>query len=681
MVENLEKIGISTIQDLLFHLPLRYQDRTRIYPIGSLRHGQEALIQGTVEHSEIVYRGRRQMLCTLSDNTGMLMLRFFYFSNAQQKDLKRGITVSCFGEVRAGPNSLEMVHPEYRIIKDKTKPLAVSEALTPIYPTTKGLQQRSLLRLTDEALALSATLNDLIPKQISQRYGLSNLQQALQLLHRPTPDLSIEQLLQSGHPAQQRLIFEELLAHHLSLRKLREQAKKKSGISMRLPDQSKHHYYQKLVSSLSFKLTGAQLRVITEIQHDLSLGWPMNRLVQGDVGSGKTLVAAAAALTAIETGFQVAIMAPTEILAEQHYKSFKQWLDPLQLNVTLLSGKQKAAEKRAALETISLGLSHLVVGTHALFQHDVAFARLGLVIVDEQHRFGVHQRLTLLEKGKQTIDAKSYYPHQLIMTATPIPRTLAMTTYADMDYSVIDELPPGRTPVKTVVINNSRRHEIIERIQSVCEDGAQVYWVCTLIEESEALQCQNAEETWALLQQALPGLRIGLVHGRMKADDKQAVMSQFKQGELHLLVATTVIEVGVDVPNASLMVIENAERLGLAQLHQLRGRVGRGSKASSCVLMYQHPLSDTARKRLEALRRSNDGFEIAKIDLEIRGPGEVFGTRQTGELEFQIADIVRDQALLPDIQQAAQLILKNHPEESDLLIQRWIKHAESYAAV
>jgi len=574
-----------------------------------------------------------------------------------------------------------MVHPEYRIIRDTSKPLPVNDALTPIYPTTKGLQQRSLLRLTDEALLLAKTVDDLIPVEIAKHYGLSGLQQALQLLHRPTADVSIGQLLESNHPAQQRLIFEELLAHHLSLRKLREQAKQKTGICIALAQQSKNNYYQKLLSGLSFKPTNAQQRVIKEIQHDLSLDWPMNRLVQGDVGSGKTLVAAAASLSAIEAGFQVAIMAPTEILAEQHFKSFEQWLKPLGLKVTLLSGKQKTAEKRDALENVALGLSHLVVGTHALFQKDVKFARLGLVVVDEQHRFGVEQRFSLLEKGKQTLSGKDYYPHQLVMTATPIPRTLAMTTYADMDYSVIDELPPGRTPVKTVVINNSRRSDIIERIHNVCEDGAQVYWVCTLIEESEALQCQNAEETWELLQQALPGLNIGLVHGRMKPDEKQAVMSEFKQGNMHVLVATTVIEVGVDVPNASLMVIENAERLGLAQLHQLRGRVGRGSKASSCALMYQSPLSQNAKKRLEALRGSNDGFEIAKIDLEIRGPGEVFGTRQTGELQFQIADIVRDQALLPNIQEAAHIILKKYPRKTDLLIKRWIKHAEGYAAV
>lgn len=690
MAENLQKIGIEKIQDLLFHLPLRYQDRTRLHPIGSLQQGQNVVIQGQVEHSEIVYRGRRMMICTVSDNTGMITLRFFYFSNAQQKDLKRGVTVSCFGEVRAGPRTLEMVHPEYKILRDESETVQLNDSLTPVYPTTKGLQQRSLTRLTNDALKQSSGIQELIPPTILEQYKLYDLQQALQLLHRPTPDISVQQILDSESPAQQRLIFEELLAHHLSLRKLREQSKQKAGISMGInksvsadisQSQSEKSYYNRLLASLPFEPTNAQHRVIAELQHDLGLSWPMNRLVQGDVGSGKTLVAAAAALMAIEAGFQVAIMAPTEILSEQHYKNFMGWLEPLNLKVTLVSGKQKAAKKRDALENVALGLSHLVVGTHALFQNDVNFQRLGLVIVDEQHRFGVHQRLTLLEKGKQNIDGNQYYPHQLVMTATPIPRTLAMTTYADMDYSVIDELPPGRKPIKTVVISNARRSEIIDRIHGVCDEGAQVYWVCTLIEESEALQCQNAEETWDLLKEALPDLSIGLIHGRMKADEKESVMDDFKQGAINLLVATTVIEVGVDVPNASLMVIENAERLGLAQLHQLRGRVGRGSAASSCVLMYQTPLSQNARKRLEALRNSNDGFEIARIDLEIRGPGEVFGTRQTGELQFRIADIMRDQPLLPKIQQAAQLMMEQYPENVQPLIDRWITNAQDYANV
>ena len=680
MAENLEKIGIEKVQDLLFHLPLRYQDRTQVYPIGSTQHGQEVVIEGEVEHSEILFRHRRMMTCTISDHSGMITLRFFHFSNAQQKSLKKGSMIRCFGEIRVGSSSREMVHPEYKILNDDDN-LKLSDALTPIYPTTKGLQQRSLLRLTGEAITEILALEDLIPENIRQKYNLSDLKQALMTLHKPTSDMSAVQLLLRNHPAQQRLIFEELLAHHLSLRKLREQQKQAQGIALKFESR----YFDLLKESLPFSLTNAQNTVISEINNDLNQSWPMSRLVQGDVGSGKTLVAAAAALSVIEAGFQVAIMAPTEILAEQHFKSFSEWLEPLKLKVSMITGKQKVAVKRDNLENIALGLSHLVVGTHALFQSDVSFQRLGLIIIDEQHRFGVHQRLALREKGKQQGDQSKgkadFYPHQLVMTATPIPRTLAMTTYADMDYSVIDELPPGRTPIKTVVISNSRRTEIIERINKVCDDGSQVYWVCTLIEESEALQCQNAEETWELLQEALSDLKIGLIHGRMKSDEKEAIMADFKAGKINLLVATTVIEVGVDVPNASLMIIENAERLGLAQLHQLRGRVGRGSKASSCVLMYQTPLSQNARKRLEALRNSNDGFVIAKTDLEIRGPGEVFGTRQTGELQFRIAHILEDQPLLPKVQEAAQIMLENYPDNVEPLIERWIKHAEDYASV
>ena len=672
VAENLSKLGIEKVQDLLFHLPLRYQDRTRIYPIASTHHAQEAMIQGVVEHSEIVYRGRRMMICTLSDQSGMITLRFFHFGNAQQKMLSRGVKVQCFGEVRLGKNGREMVHPEYKILKEGQVE-ALAESLTPIYPGTKGLQQRSLLRLVGEALKQLKELDDLIPLAVSQAHHLGDLKDALKTLHQPPPDMSVGQLLERNHPSQQRLIFEELLAHHISLRKLREQQQKAQGIAL----MAKGELFAKLMTTLSFELTGAQQKVIKEINQDLQHAWPMSRLVQGDVGSGKTLVAAAAALNAIEAGYQVAIMAPTEILAEQHYKSFVEWLTPLGLSVTLISGKQKAAIKRDGLENTALGHNQLVIGTHALFQNDVQFKKLGLIIIDEQHRFGVHQRLALREKGKH----QDLYPHQLVMTATPIPRTLAMTTYADMDYSVIDELPPGRTPVKTVVISNTRRAEIVERIDKVCNEGAQVYWVCTLIEESEVLQCQNAEETWELLKEALPNQSIGLIHGRMKPDEKEAIMAKFKAAEIHLLVATTVIEVGVDVPNATLMIIENAERLGLAQLHQLRGRVGRGSKVSSCVLMYQTPLSKNARRRLEALRNSNDGFEIAQIDLEIRGPGEVFGTRQTGELQFKIAKLLEDQQLLPAVQKAAQILLKDHPEKANKLIERWIKHADQYAAV
>ena len=684
MAENLQKLDIEKVQDLLFHLPLRYQDRTQLYPIGSTDHAQEVLVEGIVEHSEIVFRGRRMMICTISDGTGMLTLRFFHFSKAQQTALSRGTRVSAFGEVRIGKTSREMVHPEYKILAADAD-LNLTDALTPIYPATKGLQQRSLLRLASQALSHLDSLADLIPEPICEQNQLSNLKSALKTLHQPSSDIAVLDLQIRNHPAQRRLIFEELLAHHLSLRKLREQQKQALGFPFTIQSQ----YFERLKASLPFALTNAQSRVINEINHDLAQTYPMSRLVQGDVGSGKTLVAAAAALTAIEAGYQVALMAPTEILAEQHVKSFREWLAPLNLNVTLISGKLKVAAKRQALEEAANGECHLIIGTHALFQTDVHFQKLGLIIVDEQHRFGVHQRMTLRDKGRdnsrkpgsQSNAQNDIYPHQLVMTATPIPRTLAMTTYADMDYSVIDELPPGRTPVKTVVISNARRGEIIQRINGVCEDGAQVYWVCTLIEESEALQCQNAEETWELLKESLPELTIGLIHGRMKSAEKEEIMAEFKAGRINLLVATTVIEVGVDVPNASLMVIENAERLGLAQLHQLRGRVGRGSKASSCVLMYQTPLSENGKKRLEALRNSNDGFEIAKIDLEIRGPGEVFGTRQTGELQFRIANLMEDQFLLPKVQEAAQVIMEQYPENIEPLIERWIKHAEDYAAV
>ncbi len=670
MSEHLSKLGLYQIQDLLFHLPLRYQDRTRVYPLSSVQHGQEVMIEGTVDHCSILFKQRRMMICQISDSSGVaITLRFFHFSNAQQKSLSQGTLLRCFGEIRQGHQSFEMVHPEYKII-NANSPVELADRLTPTYPSTKGLQQKTLRRLMSEAIKHIEQLAENFPDTLRQQYKLMTLAEALITLHQPTPESSVEQLLNTNHPAQQRLIFEELIAHHLSLRKFHEYSRQIKGVPL-----SSHDYlYNKLLASLPFTLTNAQQRVIKEIKQDMQQNHPMGRLVQGDVGSGKTLVAAAAVLTAIEAGYQVALMVPTEILAEQHFKSFRQWFEPLELRVTLLSGKQKAALRRDNIENIALGLSKLVIGTHALFQESVKFQKLGLLIIDEQHRFGVHQRLALREKGKQG----DCYPHQLVMTATPIPRTLAMTAYADMDYSVIDELPPGRKPINTVVLPNTRREAIIERINSVCLQGAQAYWVCTLIEESEALQCQDAEETFLLLQENLPELQIGLVHGRMSAVEKDTAMQAFKSGDTDLLVATTVIEVGVDVPNASLMIIENAERLGLAQLHQLRGRIGRGTASSHCLLMYQPQLSEIAHKRLDALRSSNDGFEIARIDLEIRGPGDVFGTRQTGELQFRIADLLRDQTLLPNIQTAAEVIIKQYPEKIQPLIDRWIRTDEDY---
>ena len=668
MAERLAKLGIEIVQDLLFHLPLRYQDRTRIYPISSLTGGSEVLIEGTIEHSEIVMRKRRMMLCQLADDTGRILLRFFYFSNAQYNGLAQGTKIRCFGEIRQGPQSLEIVHPEYKIIGKQT--LEIEDTLTPSYPTTEGMQQRSFRRLTNIALESVAELEDLLPENIQQQYQLPSLHAALQTIHNPPPDVIVEDLLSGQHPAQKRLIFEEMMAHHLSLSQLKAQTKQLTGMEIKDSDL----LYQKLLAQLPFQLTGAQTRVIQELFSDMKQAWPMNRLVQGDVGSGKTLVAAAAALFAIESGFQVALMAPTEILAEQHYQNFRNWLDPFGLEVTWVSSKKNAKERRSSLENLQLGITDIAIGTHALFQSEIHFKQLGLVIIDEQHRFGVDQRLALREKGKQD----GYYPHQLIMTATPIPRTLAMTTCADLDYSVIDELPPGRQEIKTVAIANTRRDEIISRIKAVCEQGKQVYWVCTLIEESEALQCQAAEDAYELLTESLSGISTALVHGRMKADEKERVMQAFKAGETQVLVATTVIEVGVDVPNASLMIIENAERLGLAQLHQLRGRVGRGSDASSCVLLYQPPLSKTAFKRIDSLRKTNDGFEIARIDLEIRGPGEVFGTRQTGELRFRIADLMRDQHLLPQVQKASEELQAQAPEAVEKLVKRWIYRADEY---
>nr|WP_229843156.1 ATP-dependent DNA helicase RecG [Halomonas urumqiensis] len=666
LAAKLGRLRIASVADLLFHLPLRYQDRTRITPIGTLRAGHEAVVEGDVVAGEVVRGRRRSLLVRLRDGSGILSLRFFHFSPAQQQQFQPGVRVRCFGEARAGATGLEIYHPEYRLLSADAPP--VEDHLTPIYPATEGLHQTRLRALIEQALSLldeqPEALPDWIDSELRRRFGLPELHHCLHVLHQPTPDINPAQLASGQHPASQRLALEELLAHRLSLRQVRLRIQKDGA--PRLP--SGRNLQARFLTQLPFSLTGAQRRVLDEISVDVAGETPMLRLVQGDVGSGKTVVAAMAALSAIAGDCQAAMMAPTEILAEQHFRTFRDWFEPLGIEVAWLAGKLKGKARLDTKAAILDGRARMVVGTHALFQGDVHFQRLGMAIIDEQHRFGVHQRLALREKG----EAGGLTPHQLVMTATPIPRTLAMSAYADLDVSVIDELPPGRTPVKTVVVPDERRPDVVARIRHACAEGRQAYWVCTLIEESEVLQCQAAEATRDELTEALPELAIGLVHGRMKAADKAAVMDAFKAGELDLLVATTVIEVGVDVPNASLMIIENPERLGLSQLHQLRGRVGRGSTESFCVLLYHGPLSANSRERLAVMRETTDGFRIAEKDLELRGPGEVLGTRQTGLAQMKIADLERDAELLERVAPLADALLLSHPDASQPLIRRWL---------
>ncbi|MCU7939337.1 MAG: ATP-dependent DNA helicase RecG [gamma proteobacterium symbiont of Bathyaustriella thionipta] len=716
MLERFAKRSLFTLNDLLFHLPVRYQDKTRVVPISTLRVGDSALVSGELIQCKTHTARRAVLTCEINDGSGVISLRFFHFNKQQASALTRALEqgkwLKCFGDIKRGRQSLEITHPEYRII-DQHQPIQLDETLTPIYPTTEGLSQLALRNAiqqvlqrlkqqiqqqakVDEATVSKehALVSDYLPLTIRQELQLPSLIDALLYLHSPPPDCPVFELIEGNDPYRQSLVFEELLAHQLTMKRAYQNQMQHYSYPLITSNKTeKLQYSAQFLKQLPFKLTKAQLRVIAEIETDVSQSHPMQRLVQGDVGSGKTAVAAMSALLAIENGFQVALMAPTELLAEQHRNNFQQWLQPLGLNVAWLSGKCKAKERREALESIADGSAQMIIGTHALFQTEVNFHQLGLVIIDEQHRFGVHQRLALLQKGKkekginQEMEQSNkqneydYYPHQLIMTATPIPRTLAMTAYADLDCSVIDELPPGRTPVETVVLGEQRRDDILQRVHQACLNGRQAYWVCTLIEESEILQCQAAEKTYELLQNQFPDLSIGLVHGRMKADEKLAVMHSFKQGEILLLVATTVIEVGVDVPNASLMIIENAERLCLSQLHQLRGRVGRGSQSSACVLMYGSPLSRNGKARLMTLRATNDGFEVARKDLALRGPGEVMGTRQTGLAEMKIADIIRDQDLIPEINTLAQRLINDYPETVDPIINRWIGQKMEYQNV
>jgi len=671
---RLSALGVHTTQDLLFLLPLRYEDRTRIVPLGALHFGQRAAVEGEVLLTEISFRGRRQMLCRIGDGSGFLTLRFFYFNNQQQTGLARGTRIRCFGEARRGPKGLEFVHPEYR----KVSALGadeIAEHLTPIYPATEGITQGRLRQLVNLALDQTSAVNlrDWLPASILGDSCLPSLHEALLYVHRPPPYAPLEALESRRHPAQRRLAFEELLAHQLSLKLLRQRIQSDPGWPLAANDLLKH----KLLAGLPFRMTKAQTRVLQEIERDLGESKPMLRLVQGDVGCGKTLVAALAAARAVTAKRQVALMAPTELLADQHAQNFRRWFEPLGVPVALLTGRQTGKARLKVLDNIKSGVAAITVGTHALFQEGVDFAELALVIVDEQHRFGVHQRLSLREKGSRD----SHQPHQLIMTATPIPRTLAMTAYADLDVSVIDEMPPGRTPIKTVVLAETRRDEVVLRIRNSCLEGRQAYWVCPLIDESDEMPYQAAEETASALNAALPELKVGLIHGRMPGAAKEDIMRRFKEGEIQLLVATTVIEVGVDVANATLMVIENAERMGLAQLHQLRGRVGRGQHVSSCLLLYRAPLSSLARERLAVMRDTHDGFEVARRDLELRGPGELLGTRQTGLAQMRVADLLRDADLLPRIQIAAEALLHEFPSHVAPLVSRWVGEAGQYGRV
>ncbi len=673
LAERLGRLGVSQVQDLLFVLPLRYEDRTTVVRIGALLPGMRAVVEGEVQLAQVAYRRRRQLQCSLSDGSGFLTLRFFHFSTSQQQGLARGTRLRCFGEVRRGPQGLEMVHPEYRRVSGAEAP--PEETLTPIYPLTEGVPQGRLRALIAQALREldTAGVRDWIPPQILGSLDLPPLREALRYVHRPPREAQLAELAAGRHPAQRRLAFEELLAHQASLRVLKRAARTDPAWPLEDPEAMA----ARLAAALPFSLTAAQARALGEVEADLRSDVPMVRLIQGDVGCGKTIVAALAAARAAGTGLQAALMAPTELLAEQHWRNFSEWLRPLGVPVALLTSGQPARARRGALEAIAAGDVRVVVGTHALFQEGIEFSGLALVIVDEQHRFGVQQRLRLREKGSR----QGRFPHQLIMTATPIPRTLAMTAYADLDISVIDELPPGRTAVQSVVVPEERRAEVVARIVQACRSGRQVYWVCPLIDESDELRSQAAEETAAALAEALPGVQVGLVHGRMPSSRKDAAMLAFKAGRIQLLVATTVIEVGVDVPNATLMVIENAERMGLAQLHQLRGRVGRGAEASTCVLLYRSPLSPLARQRLKVIRESNDGFEIARRDLELRGPGELLGTRQTGLAQLRVADLTRDADLLPRVQAAAELLIATYPDNIAALAARWVGTGEQYARV
>ncbi len=674
LAAKLERLQLKRVEDLLFLLPHRYEDRTTLFRIGTVKPGMRCLVSGEVLLAETVYRGRRSLLVRIGDGSGQITLRFFYFSQQQQSQFRKGAVITAFGDVRTGPVGFEMVHPEYRVLRPGQR-VEVGDRLTPVYPVTEGVQQGRLRNLVGQALELMyrAPPEELLPESVRERYAMPSLAEALEYLHRPPPEADLDSIGAGRHPCQKRLSFEELLAHYMSLRNLRHMARKQYAVALEKGEDA----VEKFVSQLPFRLTAAQRRVIREITADLALPHPMMRLIQGDVGSGKTVVAAAACLKALDCGVQAAVMAPTELLAEQHWQNFCDWFGNSAHQLAWLSGSQRASERRASLEAIESGAAGLIIGTHALFQEGVTFSRLALVVIDEQHRFGVHQRMALRDKGIEGGE----HPHQLVMTATPIPRTLAMAAYADLDVSIIDELPPGRQAVQTIALPDTRRGEVVERVRTACENGHQAYWVCPLIGESEALDYETAEATFHMLEDALAPLSVGLVHGRLKPAAKEKIMRAFKQGAIHVLVATTVIEVGVDVPNASLMIIENTERMGLSQLHQLRGRVGRGAAQSHCVMLYRQPLGQMAKSRLAVLRDTNDGFVVAQRDLELRGPGELLGTRQTGLPEYRIADLVRDAALMPGVQASAEAMQRDDPAAARAIVRRWLGDTSRYGKV
>ncbi|PKO54622.1 MAG: ATP-dependent DNA helicase RecG [Betaproteobacteria bacterium HGW-Betaproteobacteria-2] len=667
---RLQKLGIVDVQGLLLHLPLRYVDETRITAIRDLHAGEQAQVEGEIVHTEVQYKPRKALISQLRDSTGQLSLRFLHFYPSQIKALAEGRRLRVLGEVRNGFFGWEMVHPQCRPVGEDTP---TADTLTPVYPTTAGLSQASIRKSIHWAMTQNQ-LEETLPDWVYQAHHLPGFAQSLQALHYPPPSMPIEQLQDRTQPVWRRLAFDELLAQQLSMR--RHYARRRLLGAPALPPSKK--LISALLKSLAFRLTDAQQKTALEITHDLTQPHPMQRLLQGDVGSGKTIVATMAALQAIEDGWQVAMMAPTEILAEQHYRKLSVWLAPLGIELAWLAGSQSKKERAAALQKVQAGEASLVIGTHAIFQEQVQFARLGLVIVDEQHRFGVQQRLSLRQKAQS---AEVAAPHQLMMSATPIPRTLSMSYYADLDVSVIDELPPGRTPIVTKLVSDARRDEVLQRVHDACQQGKQAYWVCPLIEESESLQLQTAIDTYEYMRSAFPDLKVGLLHGRMKAAEKQDVMAQFSANQIQLLVATTVIEVGVDVPNASLMVIEHAERMGLSQLHQLRGRVGRGAEKSTCILLYQSPLSELARARLKVIYESSDGFEIAQADLHLRGPGEFLGVRQSGLPMLKIADLERDADLLAASKAVAEKLLREHPEAVEKHLQRWLGYAEELVKV